>query len=165
MALHTLCCQELEKNMELSIGSFQRQLASERRKTYDAQQEVKALQEEVERLCTKLKVPNTNTSRHKQLKANKIVVLQVNHKPIIQNSVCCICFQGKEKELDARNIYSNRMLQASSKKEMDNAGSRKGRTVCVDRLWSYIPPRKPKHSVYNYYQKACNDSITNIFLW
>ncbi|XP_065141568.1 lebercilin [Paramisgurnus dabryanus] len=80
--------KELEKNMELSGGSFQRQLASERRKTHDAQQEVKALQEEVERLCTKLK--------------------------------------GKEKELDARNIYSNRMLHASSKKEIDNAGSRKG---------------------------------------
>lgn len=51
--------QELEKNMELSSGSFQRQLANERKRTHDAQQEVKALQEEVERLCTKLKVPNT----------------------------------------------------------------------------------------------------------
>lgn len=51
--------QELEKNMELSSGSFQRQLANERRRTHDAQQEVKALQEEVEKLCTKLKVPNT----------------------------------------------------------------------------------------------------------
>lgn len=43
--------------MELSSGSFQRQLANERRRTHDAQQEVNALQEEVERLCTKLKVP------------------------------------------------------------------------------------------------------------
>ncbi len=57
--MHVMCHQELEKNMELSTGSFQRQLANERKRTHDAQQEVKALQEEVERLCTKLKVPDT----------------------------------------------------------------------------------------------------------
>ncbi|XP_051961941.1 lebercilin-like [Xyrauchen texanus] len=79
--------KELEKNTELSSGSFQRQLANEGRKTHDAQQEVKALQEEVERLCTKLK--------------------------------------EKERELDARNIYSNRMVKASSKKEVDNGSRRK----------------------------------------
>ncbi|XP_051516870.1 lebercilin-like isoform X3 [Myxocyprinus asiaticus] len=79
--------KELEKNTELSSGSFQRQLANEGRKTQDAQQEVKALQEEVERLCTKLK--------------------------------------EKERELDARNIYSNRMVKASSKKEVDNGSKRK----------------------------------------
>nr|XP_017209224.2 lebercilin isoform X3 [Danio rerio] len=80
--------KELEKNMELSSGSFQRQLANERRKTHDAQQEVKALQEEVERLCTKLK--------------------------------------EKERELDARNIYANRMHKASSRKEAENGSKRKG---------------------------------------
>uniref|UniRef100_A0A8C1MPK0 Lebercilin LCA5 n=1 Tax=Cyprinus carpio TaxID=7962 RepID=A0A8C1MPK0_CYPCA len=80
--------KELEKNMELSSGSFQRQLANERRRTHNAQQEVKALQEEVERLCTKLK--------------------------------------EKEKELDARNIYANRMLKASSRKEAENGSKRKG---------------------------------------
>ncbi|XP_026865184.2 lebercilin isoform X1 [Electrophorus electricus] len=47
--------KELEKNMELSNGSFQRQLASERRRTHDALQEVQALHEEVERLGVKLK--------------------------------------------------------------------------------------------------------------
>ncbi|XP_051736971.1 lebercilin isoform X2 [Ctenopharyngodon idella] len=80
--------KELEKNMELSSGSFQRQLANERRRTHDAQQEVKALQEEVERLCTKLK--------------------------------------EKEKELDARNIYANRMPKASSRKEVENGSRQKG---------------------------------------
>ncbi|XP_056588602.1 lebercilin isoform X2 [Triplophysa dalaica] len=79
--------KELEKNMELSSGSFQRHLTYERRRTHEAQQQVKALQEEVERLCTKLK--------------------------------------EKEKELDARNIYANRMVKASSKKEADHASSRK----------------------------------------
>ncbi|XP_052396194.1 lebercilin [Carassius gibelio] len=80
--------KELEKNMELSSGSFQRQLANERRRTHNAQQEVKALQEEVERLCSKLK--------------------------------------EKEKELDARNIYANRMLKASSRKEAENGSKQKG---------------------------------------
>ncbi|XP_016085477.1 lebercilin-like isoform X1 [Sinocyclocheilus grahami] len=80
--------KELEKNMELSSGSFQRQLANERRRTHNAQQEVKALQEEVDKLCTKLK--------------------------------------EKEKELDARNIYANRMLKASSRKEAENGSKRKG---------------------------------------
>lgn len=80
--------KELEKNMELSRGSFQRQLANERRRSHDAQQEVKALQEEVERLCTKLK--------------------------------------EKEKELDTRNIYANRMHKASSRKEVENGSKRKG---------------------------------------
>ncbi|XP_058618690.1 lebercilin isoform X2 [Onychostoma macrolepis] len=79
--------KELEKNMDLSSGSFQRQLANERKRTHDAQQEVKALQEEVERFCTKLK--------------------------------------EKEKELDARNIYANRMLKASSRKEAENGSKRK----------------------------------------
>lgn len=83
--------KELEKNMELSSGSFQRQLANERRRTHDAQQEVKALQEEVERLCTKLK--------------------------------------EKEKELDARNIYANRMHKASSRKEAENGSKRKGFSI------------------------------------
>ncbi|XP_057219436.1 lebercilin isoform X2 [Triplophysa rosa] len=83
--------KELEKNMELSSGSFQRHLTYERRRTHDAQQQVKALQEEVERLCTKLK--------------------------------------EKEKELDARNIYANRMVKASSKKEADNASSQKATTT------------------------------------
>ncbi|XP_067301972.1 lebercilin [Pseudorasbora parva] len=80
--------KELEKNMELSSGSFQRQLANERRRSHEAQQEVKTLQEEVERLCTKLK--------------------------------------EKEKELDSRNIYANRMLKASSRKEVENGSKRKG---------------------------------------
>ncbi|KAG1961057.1 lebercilin isoform X3 [Pimephales promelas] len=80
--------KELEKNMELSSGSFQRQLANERRRTHDAQQEVKALQEQVENLCTKLK--------------------------------------EKEKELDTRNIYANRMLKTSSRKEAENGSKRKG---------------------------------------
>ncbi|XP_066529282.1 lebercilin isoform X2 [Hoplias malabaricus] len=80
--------KELEKNMELSNGSFQRQLASERRKTHEALQETQSLREEVERLCAKLK--------------------------------------EKEKELDARNIYANRILKAASKKESENPNKKKG---------------------------------------
>ncbi|XP_072553179.1 lebercilin isoform X2 [Salminus brasiliensis] len=80
--------KELEKNIELSNGSFQRQLASERRKTHDAMQEVQALREEAERLSAKLK--------------------------------------EKERELDARNIYANRIKRVASKKESENPNKRKG---------------------------------------
>ncbi|TRY87019.1 hypothetical protein DNTS_009123 [Danionella cerebrum] len=84
--------KELEKNLELNTGSFQRQLASERRKTHDVQQEVNALQEEVEKLCTKLK--------------------------------------EKEKELDARNIYANRIHKNSSRREIESSNIRKGASSC-----------------------------------
>ncbi|KAI4900693.1 hypothetical protein NFI96_033778 [Prochilodus magdalenae] len=92
--------KELEKNMELSNGSFQRQLAGERRKTHDALQEAQALREEVERLGAKLK--------------------------------------EKEKELDTRNIYANRILRAASKKESENPIKKKGRVlnVCEQELQS-----------------------------
>ncbi|KAL7865004.1 hypothetical protein AOLI_G00164240 [Acnodon oligacanthus] len=80
--------KELEKNMELSNGSFQRQLASERRKTHEALQDAQALREEVQRLGAKLK--------------------------------------EKERELDTRNIYANRILRATSKKESENSTKRKG---------------------------------------
>ncbi|XP_017562880.2 lebercilin isoform X2 [Pygocentrus nattereri] len=80
--------KELEKNMELNNGSFQRQLASERRKTHEALQEAQTLREEVERLSAKLK--------------------------------------EKERELDARNIYANRILRTTSKKESENFTKRKG---------------------------------------
>lgn len=42
--------------MELSAGSFQRQLVSERKKTHDALQETQALREEMDKLSAKLKV-------------------------------------------------------------------------------------------------------------
>ncbi|KAL2082420.1 hypothetical protein ACEWY4_022238 [Coilia grayii] len=73
--------KELERNMELSSGSYQRQLAGERRRTHEAQEEVRSLQEEVQRLTLKLK--------------------------------------EKERELDARNIYSNRMLKPAPKRDTD----------------------------------------------
>lgn len=50
------CSQELEKNMELSTGSFQRQLASERKKTHEALHEIQTLQQEMDKLSAKLKV-------------------------------------------------------------------------------------------------------------
>lgn len=42
--------------MELSTGSFQRQLAGERKKTHDALQETQTLREEMGKLSAKLKV-------------------------------------------------------------------------------------------------------------
>ncbi|XP_078736611.1 lebercilin-like [Lampetra fluviatilis] len=47
--------KDLEKNLELTTNSYQRQLAAERRKTQEAQAQVTALQEEIERLTQKLK--------------------------------------------------------------------------------------------------------------
>ncbi|KAG9347657.1 hypothetical protein JZ751_005229 [Albula glossodonta] len=49
--------KELERNMELSSSSFQRQLAAERKKTHEVQDEVRNLREELERVTHKLKVP------------------------------------------------------------------------------------------------------------
>ncbi|XP_066556396.1 lebercilin isoform X2 [Amia ocellicauda] len=47
--------KDLERNLELSNSSFQRQLMAEKKKTHDAQEEVKKLQEELERRGQKLK--------------------------------------------------------------------------------------------------------------
>ncbi|XP_061667581.1 lebercilin [Syngnathoides biaculeatus] len=47
--------KELERNLELSAGSHQRQLAAERRKTLSAQDDVKTLQKELEALANKLR--------------------------------------------------------------------------------------------------------------
>ncbi|XP_062871891.1 lebercilin [Trichomycterus rosablanca] len=79
--------KELEKNLELSTGSFQRQMANERKKTHDALQDVQVLREEVERLSAKLK--------------------------------------ERERELDTRNIYANRMLRGASRKELEDVTKRK----------------------------------------
>lgn len=42
--------------MELSSNSYQRQMVAERKKTISAQEEIRTLQEELERLTNKLKV-------------------------------------------------------------------------------------------------------------
>lgn len=51
-----VCFKELERNLELSTNSFQRQLAAEKKKTVSAQEEIQTLQEELERMTNKLKV-------------------------------------------------------------------------------------------------------------
>ncbi|XP_041106289.1 lebercilin-like isoform X2 [Polyodon spathula] len=73
--------KDLEKNLELCNSSFQRQLAAERKKAHDAQEEVKNMRDELERL---------------------------NHK-----------LKEKERELDSKNIYANRMVKPSPKKDTD----------------------------------------------
>ncbi|XP_010881403.1 lebercilin [Esox lucius] len=73
--------KELERSLELISSSYQRQLASERKKTLSSQEQVTALQEEIARLSTKLK--------------------------------------EKDRELDTRNIYANRMLKASPRNNTD----------------------------------------------
>ncbi|XP_072264658.1 lebercilin [Pyxicephalus adspersus] len=47
--------KDLEKNIELTQNSFQRQLLSEKKKVHDVQEENKLLQEELQRLTQKLK--------------------------------------------------------------------------------------------------------------
>uniref|UniRef100_A0A8C8SIC0 Lebercilin LCA5 n=1 Tax=Pelusios castaneus TaxID=367368 RepID=A0A8C8SIC0_9SAUR len=47
--------KDLEKNLELNNSSFQRQLQSEKKKKYEAQEENKILQEELQQLNQKLK--------------------------------------------------------------------------------------------------------------
>lgn len=73
--------KELSKNLELSTNSFQRQLFAERKRAFEAHDENKLLQKEVQRLGHKLK--------------------------------------EKERELDIKNIYSNRLPKSSPKKEKE----------------------------------------------
>uniref|UniRef100_A0A8C6QX41 Lebercilin domain-containing protein n=1 Tax=Nannospalax galili TaxID=1026970 RepID=A0A8C6QX41_NANGA len=73
--------KELSKNLELSTNSFQRQLLAERKRAFEACDENKVLQEELQRLYHKLK--------------------------------------EKERELDIKNIYSNRLPKPSPKKEKE----------------------------------------------
>ncbi|NXO07344.1 LCA5 protein, partial [Oriolus oriolus] len=73
--------KDLERNLELSGSSFQRELHSKKKKLYEAQEENRLLQEELIQLNQKLK--------------------------------------EKERELEAKNIYANRMLKSSPRKDMD----------------------------------------------
>ncbi len=51
-----VCLKELERSVELSNSSYQRQLAAERKKTISAQEEIRTLQDELQQLTNKLKV-------------------------------------------------------------------------------------------------------------
>ncbi|NXN41966.1 LCA5 protein, partial [Rhinoptilus africanus] len=73
--------KDLEKNLELSGSSFQRELHLKKKKMYEAQEEKRVLQEELNQLNQKLK--------------------------------------EKERELEVKNIYANRMLKLSPRKDMD----------------------------------------------
>nr|XP_006625958.1 PREDICTED: lebercilin [Lepisosteus oculatus] len=79
--------KDLERNLELSSSSFHRQLVAERKKAHEAQEEVRNLQGELERLGQKLK--------------------------------------EKERELETKNIYANRILKPSPKKDGDSASRKK----------------------------------------
>ncbi|XP_023778099.1 lebercilin isoform X2 [Cyanistes caeruleus] len=73
--------KDLERNLELSGSSFQRELHSKKKKLCEAQEENRVLQEELNHLNQKLK--------------------------------------EKERELEAKNIYANRMLKPSPRKDTD----------------------------------------------
>ncbi|NXS11383.1 LCA5 protein, partial [Neodrepanis coruscans] len=73
--------KDLERNLELSGSSFQRELQAKKKKLYEAQEENRVLQEELHQLNQKLK--------------------------------------EKERELEAKNIYANRMMKLSPRKDMD----------------------------------------------
>ncbi|KAM4633646.1 lebercilin [Polymixia lowei] len=104
--------KELERSMELSTSSYQRQLAAERKRTVNSQDEIRALQEELARLGNKLK--------------------------------------EKERELDTKNIYANRIMKPSTRKDTDNGTKRKvpsrSSTKAVqteDRMFSLDFPTPP----------------------
>lgn len=85
MCVACVCFQELEKNMELSAGSFQRQLASERKKTHDALQETQILREEMDKLSAKLKVV-------KKLKLQKSNIFSIHAKTFMRVDILFIRF-------------------------------------------------------------------------
>ncbi|GAA6089946.1 lebercilin [Tachysurus ichikawai] len=117
--------KELEKNMELSTGSFQRQLASERKKTHDALQETQTLREEINKLSTKLK--------------------------------------ERERELDTRNIYANRMLKGASKKDLEESTRRKdfsrscSKAVQTEDTMVSLDFPSPPLAITNCSEFSCND--------
>ncbi|XP_056421905.1 lebercilin [Hyla sarda] len=80
--------RELEKNIELTHSSFQRQLVVEKKKVHEVQEENKMLKEELQRLTQKLR--------------------------------------DKERELDAKNIYSLRLSKPSPKKDTEITPRKKG---------------------------------------
>ncbi|NXQ10234.1 LCA5 protein, partial [Peucedramus taeniatus] len=80
--------KDLEKNLELSSSSFQRELHSKKKKLYEAQEENRMLQEELNQLNQKLK--------------------------------------EKERELEAKNIYANRMLKSSPRRDTDIVQRKRG---------------------------------------
>ncbi|OCT58474.1 lebercilin [Xenopus laevis] len=67
--------KDLEKNLELTQSSFQRQLLSEKKKAHDAQEENKTFQEELQRLTLKLK------EKERELHAKNIYAYRLS-KPL-----------------------------------------------------------------------------------
>lgn len=70
-----VCFKELERNLELSANSFQRQMAAERRRTLSAQEEIHSLQEELQRVTNRLKV----SALKKNPTENENVFVRVTH--------------------------------------------------------------------------------------
>uniref|UniRef100_A0A3P8SLA7 Lebercilin LCA5 n=1 Tax=Amphiprion percula TaxID=161767 RepID=A0A3P8SLA7_AMPPE len=100
--------RELERGVELSSSSFQRQLVVEKKKNLNLQEEIRSLQEELQRLSRRLK--------------------------------------EKEKELDTMNIYANRMMKPSVRKEADSSTKRSSSSKAVqteDRVSSGGFPSPP----------------------
>lgn len=112
--------KDLERSIELSNNSFQRQLAAEKKKTISSQEEVKSLLEELDRLTKKLKVQNSNKPLSCPEDCEQRLV-----------AFCTVGYffhpfeQEKERELDAKNIYSNRMVKPTSQKDTDISAKRK----------------------------------------
>ncbi|KAM3860939.1 lebercilin [Diretmus argenteus] len=123
--------KELERSIELSNSSYQRQLAAERKKTISAQEEMRVIQEELERLGNKLK--------------------------------------EKERELDIRNIYANRMVKPSLKQCTDNGTRRKvpsresTKAVQTDpRMCSVDFPTPPPAITINAYSEQAPDDYLSL---
>ncbi|KFP69836.1 Lebercilin, partial [Acanthisitta chloris] len=117
--------KDLERNLELSSSSFQRELHAKKKKLYEAQEENRVLQEELHQLNQKLK--------------------------------------EKERELDAKNIYANRMLKPSPRKDMNilqrkrgnNQNIKKGAqlTKGVQTSGNFSPAKLPAAEL------ACSDTV------
>lgn len=82
--------------MELSSSSYQRQLVAEKKKTVTAQEEIRTLQEEVERLTNKLKV-----HRHKTSAGRNNIIL---HKKIIIFYFCSFAIRRRRESLMLRTF-------------------------------------------------------------
>ncbi|KAK3547067.1 hypothetical protein QTP86_009562 [Hemibagrus guttatus] len=101
--------KELEKNMELSTGSFQRQLASERKKILDAQQESRTLRKEISKLSAKLKEQQSREQRQTGAGVQRI------QETITEQEEVIAC--GMEKEWRERDRVRERERKRENGKE------------------------------------------------
>ncbi|XP_053566446.1 lebercilin [Bombina bombina] len=98
--------KDLEKNIELTQSSYQRQLLSEKKKAHEVQEMSKSLQEELQKLTQKLK------EKEKELDVKNIYAYRLSKPP-----------QKKETEITPRRKVTNQRINTKSVQTTEYASS------------------------------------------